>query len=466
MRVVTDFPTRLWMPIAIGYLAFVIYGSLVPLHFRYVPWDQAVASFRAIRYLDLGIASRADWVANILLFIPLAFLWNGLLAPRRAIVGGVLVSLLVAAGCVALSLGIEFTQIFFPPRTVSVNDIVAESLGALIGILLWWLAGGRFARWLGGWSPASGRADWVLRLCYVYIFGLFFYNLLPLDLTISPVEVFHKWREGRVMLVPFGFHFADPAQAFYGLLSDIAIWVPAGLLYRLHRPRHHPAALWLRVIGAATLLEGMQLFVYSRVSDVTDILTAGLGAALGIWLAARIGRNAALPGAGSGGRMGSLAWLAAACGWSIVLMGVFWYPFDFRTDGAWVRERLGMFARVPFVAYYYGTEFRAATELLHKILFFMPLGMLLALARRPFRHGALDWLSRALAVAAMMGVPLGIELGQVLLPGKFPDSTDWFLETMGGMIGYALMRTLAVRAVTGTQRKARWDSHHPRKRAV
>ena len=56
------------------YGAFVIYGSLVPLNFQPRPLAEAIDAFRNIRYLNLDIASRADWVANILLFVPLAFL--------------------------------------------------------------------------------------------------------------------------------------------------------------------------------------------------------------------------------------------------------------------------------------------------------------------------------------------------------------------------------------------------------
>ena len=74
--------TLLWW-LTLGYSAFVIYGSLVPLHFQRQPLDEAWAYFQQIPYLDLGIGSRADWVANILLFVPLAFLWHGVLWPRR-----------------------------------------------------------------------------------------------------------------------------------------------------------------------------------------------------------------------------------------------------------------------------------------------------------------------------------------------------------------------------------------------
>ena len=38
----------LWLA-ALVYTAFVIYGSLVPLEFRAIPWDEAVARARPAR---------------------------------------------------------------------------------------------------------------------------------------------------------------------------------------------------------------------------------------------------------------------------------------------------------------------------------------------------------------------------------------------------------------------------------
>jgi hypothetical protein len=64
--------------------------------------------------------------------------------------------------------------------------------------------------------------------------------------------------------------------------------------------------------------------------------------------------------------------LAAA--WASVLAIVFWFPFDFRTDAAFIKSQLDFVQRVPFEVYYFGTEFRAITEVLRKPLFFAPLG--------------------------------------------------------------------------------------------
>jgi glycopeptide antibiotics resistance protein len=136
--------------------------------------------------------------------------------------------------------------------------------------------------------------------------------------------------------------------------------------------------------------------------------------------------------------------LLLAWAWLPVLMLLFWYPFDFRTDGAFIRERLTFLERVPFEVYYYGTEFRAVTEVFHKTAFFAPLGALLA-----WFVSGLPWMWRGYAAAAaflaIILTALGIELGQVMLPGKYPDTTDWLLESLGGMTGYALFRLVRAR---------------------
>src|ERR1700704_655940 len=91
----------LW--VALGYTAFVIYGSLVPLDFHPHPLREAWEAFQHIRYLELGIGSRADWVANILLFVPLAYFWLGVLWPNRGPLAKALASGLVLFCCIGLS---------------------------------------------------------------------------------------------------------------------------------------------------------------------------------------------------------------------------------------------------------------------------------------------------------------------------------------------------------------------------
>ncbi len=431
-------PRRLLWLAALVYTAFVIYGSLVPLEFRAIPWDEAVSRFGAMPFLKLGVGSRADWVANLLLFIALTFLWMGALTAGARRTRSVLVSLMLVPAAIALSLGIEFTQLFFPQRTVSQNDIFAESLGGFVGVLAWWVAGKRFVDWLLSWQQTHARAALAERLAWVYLAGVLVYNVLPLDLTISLVEIFHKWRDGKVNLVPFGRLPDDAAGALYELATDVLVWTPLALLWRLDG-RRGAWRVWGMTMAAAAGLEAMQLFVYSRVSDVTDLFTAAAGVALGTQAGSRLAARAA-PASRIPAWSGWLPF-ALAAGWMTLLLFVFWFPFDFRADGAFIKSRLDFVQRVPFEVYYFGTEYRAITEVLHKTLFFAPLGGLLAwgVARQPWR-----WRSPlfALAMLALVGMPAVIELGQMMLPHKIVDLTDWLLAWLGGLAGYAAARRM------------------------
>ena len=437
----------LWLA-ALVYTSFVLYGSLVPLEFRALPWDEAVARFGTMPFLKLGVGSRADWMANLLLFIPLTFLWMGALAAGRGRGLRVLATLALIPAATAFSLGIEFTQLFFPQRTVSQNDIFAETLGGLIGVLVWWGLGGRFIDWLQSWQRIHARAALAERLAWVYLAGVLVYNVLPLDLTISLVEIFHKWRDGKVNLIPFARLPDDAAYALYEVATDALIWAPLALLWRLDGTRG-AWRVWSMTLATAAVLEVMQLFVYSRVSDVTDLFTAAAGAALGSFVGGRLAVRVApasepLPWA---------AWLplALAAGWVAALLFVFWFPFDFRTDGAFLRERLHNFlTRVPFEAYYYGTEFRAVTEVLHKVLFFIPLGALLA-----WFVSGLRWTWRGygafLSLVLIAVVSLGTVAGRLAQADKNPDSMDMVLQWLGGVLGFVIIRIILSRKMLAAQ---------------
>ena len=272
----------------------------------------------------------------------------------------------------------------------------------------------------------------------MYWAGVLVYNVLPLDLTISLVELFHKWQSGKLNLIPFGRLPDDAAYALYEIASDVLIWIPLALLWRLDGTR----SVWRAggmALATAALLECLQLFVYSRVSDVTDLFTAAAGAALGSLIGGRLARREAAGGL----VLPWAAWLpfALALGWMVLLLFVFWFPFDFRTDGAFIKSRFDFLHRVPFEVYYFGTEFRAMTEVLRKTLFFAPLGGLLAwgVARQPWRwRGPLF----ALAMLILATMPALVELGQVMLPLKIADTTDWFLAWLGGLAGYGLARRM------------------------
>lgn len=426
------------------YSAFVVYGSLVPLDYNAIPLDVAWHRFAEIRYLNLGIGSRADWVANILLFIPLAFLWMEVLAAKSRLSRKVIASFFVGIFSVFLCVSIEFTQLFFPPRTVSINDIIAECAGAVIGVSIWWLVGEKFIDWLNKWAVENSSESNLDHYLQIYLVGLFLYNVMPLDLVISPVEIYHKWNEGRVILIPFTGLKESFAENLYEWGSEIALWIPVPILWQRRAGIASSYQLWARVFVAVVIIEFLQLFVYSRVTDITDILLALVGGGCGIGLrrfilADRGYEISGLPHSSSTNTStrtiinGGIGYLL----WCCVLMLIFWYPFDFEWSKGLVQEQLEGFFRIPFYAYYYGTEFRAITEVFHKILFFMPLGIVLAYILRSAAYRSLFFWG---SFVVLMITAFMLEFVQVLLPEKIISSTDILLEVFGGQLGFTVGR--------------------------
>ena len=426
----------------IVYTAFVIYGSLVPLDFVYMPWNEAFAKFQDIRFLNLGIGSRADWVANILLFIPLTFLWTAFFhqAPDSFRYFTALMILIIAA---TLSLSIEFTQLFFPQRTVSKNDIIAEISGAIAGIVIWRCYGQHFNTWLQRWTTRRESAGRYEQLLYIYITIIFGYNLLPLDLTNSPVEIYHKWVDGKVHIIPFFSSFENGISGFlYGIFVDIIIWAPVSFLWVLSAKKTLTQAFkwsWF----SALLLEFLQIFVYSRVSDSADLITAALGAWLGIFIANKyrpVTNHLATEEAAIASVNNVIRPLATPliliAGWSAALILIFWFPYDFRIEPQLIKDRLPQLFRAPFSAYYYGTEFRAITSLLSKLAFFFPLGALLAHLKAGLPRSWPNSLITTCLVLFLIGMAAIVELGQILLPVKSVDSADILVAIVGGLIGY------------------------------
>lgn len=414
------------------YLLFVIYGSLVPLQYVDRPWGDAVQTFQRIPFLSLGIDCRADWVANLLLFIPLTFLAALLIQARGGWGRRLLVMALLAGAAGLLAVAIEFTQLFFPQRTVSQNDIFAEGLGGLTGLGVYAALGGRFEVWFDGFWQWQCQQDRVVKLLQAYLITLLFFSVLPLDLTLSPVDIFHKWKEGRVVLLPFSGLKGDWSQAVYETATDIGIWIPVGMLCLLKAGSSARRVIFFG-LGAAAAIEFLQLFVYSRVSDLTDVMLAGVGTLAGWALVKMLGRRVSE----------IVSWLAryrlALWGlWATLTIGVFWFPFNFNAAGLNESAAVAAFTRVPFTTYYFTTEFHAINELLRKMGFFLPGGLLLGLRRaKVSRYCSYPNL---LPLGLLVCLALGIEVGQLALPGKFSDLTDALLASLGGVLGYLMAR--------------------------
>ena len=427
----TPFLDRQVAGLLLAYLAFYVYGSLAPLNWHAQPLAQAWQAFAGLEGPRWRGESRVDIAVNALLLVPLSF---GLAyAVAHAGLGQAvrwLCWLLIWPLVACLSVVVEFSQTFFPPRDPSWTDVAAQWVGSAAGLMLFAAFGARVRLQHLGISQARHLGERSHRWLGIYLFLLVAYNLMPLDLTVSPVELYRKWRDGRVLLLPFvDADLADP-QWWYAVVSDVVLWVPVGLMWCLgERRRSWGQVLRLGLLSAAAL-EVAQLFVLSRVTDVTDVLLAGVGVGLG---AAALPWLRRLRQADPVRQARALKWAIAV--WVLAAITALWLPFNFSVEGFSLAGIVEATARVPFHTYMFRGEFAALSEILRKLLVFLPGGLLLAVWTVHRRSAQpLWWLAAVFALAFVL------EAGQLLLPAKVPDLTDALLGCLGAWFGWRLAR--------------------------
>lgn len=438
-------------PLAIALLAFVIfalYGSWVPFQFQSLGWKEAAAALKRVPELTASNAGGSDWVANILLFVPIGFFALGAINVRSPAWANLAAFTAVIFACALASVGLEMTQLWFPPRTPSQGDILAQTIGASGGALLWLLGGESFAAWTRAFAVSrrpKEQFDWLLE-CYAL--GLILFSVFPLDLTLSLTQIAAKYRGGKIELFPFGSGLNFTVLGIYQLFKDIIFFVPIGMLTATWRTLPERP---VRSLGVATLIglifaaaiEFVQLLVVSRFTSTADILLGTLGVGLGAWLMDRWkGTHQAVPLPLSY-RRGAL-WLGLATIYAGLLMLAACLP-----TGAWITDREEIKRRylllfeMPLTGLYWGDPFHALGQVTQKLLFFAPLGVLCCLAAYAFSmRRALRRLVLACLLVASAGVAIAMEVCQIFIKDSYPTLTDAALRMTGAAIAMSITARL------------------------
>lgn len=367
---------RLW-PWWLGWVVFVVYGSLVPLDFHPIPWHQAWQQLLDAPMLQLGIESRADWVANGVLYLPVGFLSAALWTPARgawpARVLAVVASL--AFGTV-LAGAVELAQTAFPPRTVSRNDLLAEAIGTALGAVVALADQGRLRRLLAGWT--AGGAVLARRVAWFYALLFPLLALFPFDLLLNAQEWHDKLGGPQV-----GWWLAESSGELGAvrlaakLVAETLAVTPLGALWWATGTRRPAAALWApalwRGLCLGVLIEAAQLAFASGQSQGLSVLTRALGVALGA-AALRWQTRHTVESLRALLRRASAPLLALLLP-LLVLLGGAWRGPWMDSELAW--RRLADEVRfVPFYYHYYTTEMHALTSLLAVAISHAPLGLL------------------------------------------------------------------------------------------
>jgi glycopeptide antibiotics resistance protein len=146
--------TTAW--VAGWYAVAVIGATLLPLHLAWGPGAGPPELYRII-LVPLTTMRVDDFLLNIVMTLPLAallYLILGVRDRRRVVLTGFLISL-----------AIEITQAVIDiawhgNRWADVNDLIANTLGALLGFVIFWRAmrSARLRRLVRPWSTARARA--------------------------------------------------------------------------------------------------------------------------------------------------------------------------------------------------------------------------------------------------------------------------------------------------------------------
>lgn len=432
-------PRRGWLAFgATMSLLFVAYGSLVPFDRNGVGLDVALASFRIIREAGVLAGSRVDFGSNVLLMMPAGFFLAGLTWSRSRPGLNVVAAFVCFAVCLAVTITVEFLQLFFQSRSTAYSDIVAQAIGAVLGMGGWWLWGRRL--WPRYFRANGTRpVDRYTQLLIIYLVAMLLYQLTPLDITVHPGDLVEKWQLGRIGLYPRLAAGTGFVVLAYEIFADLFAWAPLG--YLMFSTRRYA---FIGVVAASALIitavEALQLLVFSRHTTATDVVCGTAGAAAGCWLALWQHERTGHPvrsrrTAVSGERsllvlVGVLAWFAGLC-------CVFWYPFDLHVERAFFNERVQAFFSLPLESYYRASILGATSSVFRKAVLFLPLGIGLAYIVAQVRAPRARLVAKLAAFAVAFACALSVEVGQLLLISKVPRLSDAVFMFAGVAIGYA-----------------------------
>ena len=186
----------------------------------------------------------------------------------------------------------EFPQQWFAPRTVSVNDLIAESIGTLIGLFLWGF-GRRGAARLWDDFARGGRPSVLSALvAYALIYGAL--ALLPYDFVLSAEELRWNLESGNLgWLVAAGC--GAPIRCAARQTLDALAVVPFGVFGALLWPRVSLGRWFAVGVLISLVLEPVQILLASGTSQGVSVILRGVGLAIGAVVGAWFDRTGPRP---------------------------------------------------------------------------------------------------------------------------------------------------------------------------
>lgn len=411
-----------WRPLLLGgYLAVIALATLINLQWDPEPANAWYRFGRAFR-LRLATGDIIDAVRNVALFVG----WGTsvvLTARPPATTRTILFATLT--GCLA-SISVELLQTFSAYRVASLVDVTTNTLGAFAGAAAL-VAAERRMRSDVRRGTLLGVPGWLGAMALVVACtGLVFTPASrPARIASWARSPLVRLAESRQAVLPPAdwITYIPDAIAFgsLGLLAAIAVGDRGG---RLRLPQ---LVLWVAMLAALVagvpVTRGMAGIPPDPRAELVHAVAVTIGLLGGVALVPRWVRAVPAPAT----RCVQVALLPIAC-----LLTWNWWPVSWSGSG---RPPFMWQQFVPMLALYARHDLGSVFIVLQKVGLGGVLGACLA-GRRAQGVGGPGL--RAVALLA-----LAIEVGQYLVPGRYPDVTDVLMVAGGG----AVTAALALRAV-------------------
>ncbi|WP_017925522.1 VanZ family protein [Thioalkalivibrio sp. HL-Eb18] len=422
-------PLALWTCVIGAWLSlgFALYLTLLPFEFGEMGLEEAWSLYRDMSLQGPGTSGRAQFMANVMMFMPLGFFWMAWLTHGRdRLVWHLGALALVALLGLATTATAEFLQIWLPYRYPAGADIAGNFLGAVAGALMWWGLRRPLLHWRGQLAGPNRVIVPAVLIAYALLYVAI--GLAPFDLVLSSAE----WSQ-RLGPSAWGLWVATGAcTSGLRCISELGLTlvasVPVGILLAYgglrRRPPANGAVLVILAALLAILLEALNLATLSGIAEGRSAVLRGAGFVTGILLHAYLSplqvmqalQRAAIP---------LLVVAAPLYGAALLVLNHDLGPYHWNPaaiSAQWAQLNLW-----PFYYHYFVGETVALRSAALHVAMYLPLGALIWLAqiRRPLHPRQLQWLA---ALGGLL-VALLMEGGKLLVVGLRPDPASLILAT-------------------------------------
>jgi VanZ family protein len=412
------------------YVLAMAYSSLLlgPAGLHYVPislgeaWDK----FLSIRYIDNGSNQRPDWIANLLMTIPLSFLINSAVERGGRTMGayGAALSLLIS---LAVILGIKFAQLFFPPRTVTLNYITAQAIGSVLGVMLFrWTKTSDLGPRLIGKVEAGEGLTVVLAIYTAWVFA---FVLMPFDFVLSQGDLLLRVLQLPRTLFSLPGEGRPPPLRILILIADTLAMAPVGMFLAVRDRERSTFRLLLSGLWLMVLMTVLQMLVLSAEVYLLAIAYRTIGVYLGIRFIAKIHGKDLRKRHYYFSRYVPFAAV-------LYVFGVAYFSALFSSE--WIglvkaENILEPRQLLPFWNFYIVSKAQATASVVAHMAIYAPIGVMVWLRRGFWGRGAVFSAFLAFALSMLM------EVGRWLKPDLRPDFSDPVIAAIGAALAFKSM---------------------------